>query len=342
MKFLGLLQFIIVSARIETFMLKKNLYSGCLGLFLSSFIVLCLLAQERVWGSTDSFSFWGDIAFFRRSEGSRHWLIIDSSQGTLNSCGGCIFKHCSSETLVKRFNYEPGFEVGVAYATCRTILEALYLEVREWKSRCFKKSTGLISFSGEGRLGLPQGFFNADQGGAQYKEHFQNGELNYYQFFDQRQGNPFSVAWLVGGRYMGLRDRLSVEFYKNLVLSRYSVDTKNRIGALQIGGFLGWNSTSRIHLDFKAKVGLCFDWDHKRRVVTSSQNTDVSGGGFSLPFLAGVGLSLGYQAARWLNTHIAYQVIYLNGITLAPNVMNGDSSGVALFHGWTGGLGISF
>jgi hypothetical protein len=69
---------------------------------------------------------------------------------------------------------------------------------------------------------------------------------------------------------------------------------------------------------------------------------------FSLPLVVGGALSLTYQPWRFINLHGAYELIYLNGIALAPDQMNKSSSkehrvrsfGKALIHGAT--LGIMF
>ncbi len=57
-------------------------------------------------------------------------------------------------------------------------------------------------------------------------------------------------------------------------------------------------------------------------------------------------LTLGYQWLRSLNVHVGYQVIYINGVALAPNQVvkaTGQSSsievnGAPLIYGVFGGL----
>src|SRR6185437_5581566 len=64
------------------------------------------------------------------------------------------------------------------------------------------------------------------------------------------------------------------------------------------------------------------------------------------PLIVDVALTLGYQWLKWLNAHVGYQVIYLNGVALAPNQIEKDVgqnprievNGAPLIYGFFAGL----
>jgi|GEM_PF-1373665 len=313
-------------------------------------------------------SLWGEGVFFRRSEGNAHQLVMDRSRGVLDQCNRCNFnKGCSSQDLIKKFDYEPGYRVGISYITPYKSVEAFYLWVQPWESRCSIRQPSLIFFSKKNRFS--SGFSQADEGFSEYQCHFQNGELNYYGWFGPRTGNFFSFALLGGGRYISLKEALLIRFQKGPFISTYNIHTRNEIGCVQIGSSIGWNPSSHIHWEIKGKVGVGVD--------VCSQKTDLRDlahvtiipldpveiplsdvgilrfykkKGIATPLLAEVELFLGYQIAKWLECHVAYQVIYLNGVALAPDQISKSlnteqilkKNGAPLFHGWIGGISIEF
>lgn len=325
--------------------MKKRVLITC------SLLTLSLFSEEDNWSLNDGFAIWGDVAFFRRNEGNNHRLIIDHGNGKKNSCGGCSYDSCKSKKLVSSFHYQPGFQVGMVYMTRHSLLEAKYLFVEEWEASCHRHDPGLLYFSASHPT-YAQDFYKADRASAEYKSQFQNGEVNYFYYITPRRGNYFSGGWLVGLRYMRLTEKLEMKFHKGTNESPYRVDVWNHIPAIQVGGTLGWNPSRVLSWDANAKLGIGFDCSRQHTYWGDVNNTVVLRNyrvsRLSLPLVVGGALSLTYQPWRFINLHAAYELIYLNGIALAPDQMNKSSRnehrlhsfGQALIHGAT--LGITF
>jgi len=325
--------------------MKKSFFMMC------SLATLALFADEDNWSLNDGFAIWGDVAFYRRNEGNNHRLIIDHGSGKKGPCGNCKFDSCKSKHLVSSFHYQPGFQVGMVYMTRHSLLEAKYLFVEEWSASCSRNDPGLLYFSASNPF-YAEDFFAADKAWAHYKSQFQNAEANYFYYITPRRGEYFSGGWLAGIRYMSLTEHLEIKFQKRSNESPYRVHTWNHIPALQVGGTFGWNPSKVLSWDFNAKLGIGFDCSRQSTYWGDVNNTvvlrDYQVSRFSLPLVVGAALSLTYQPWRFINLHGAYEMIYLNGIALAPDQMNKSSSkeqhvrsfGQALIHGAT--LGIMF
>ncbi len=327
--------------------MKKILLIAC------SLLTLPLLSDEDNWSLNDGFSIWGDVAFYRRAQGNNHRLIIDEGHGKVNACGNCSFDNCSSKRLVSDFHYEPGFQVGMAYMTRHSLIEAKYLFVEQWKSSCHRHDPGLLFFS-VSNPDFTTDFSGADSASADYHSQFQNGEVNYFRYITPRRGDYFSAGWLAGIRYMSLSEHLDVKFHNGSDTSHYRVHTWNHIPAIQAGGTIAWNPMRTLSWDLTAKLGMGFDCSRQHTFWGDVNDTivirDYEASKFSIPLVTGAALSLTYQPWRFINIHGAYEFIYLNGVTLAPDQIDKSSGtahriraiGQTLIHGWTAGIAFTF
>lgn len=324
--------------------MKKNLLIAC------SLLTLQLFSYE---GEKSFFAIWGDFAYFRRAMGHSRRLITDEGHGHLNSCNRCKFEHYDSRKLVHEFDYEPGFQVGVAYTTHRSIVEAKYLWIENWESSCHKNDTGLLFFS-ESNPNFTNDFSKADRASAHYHSQFQNAETNYFWYYTPRREEYFSAGWLAGLRYINLRENLKIEFHKGSNESSYRIHVWNHMPVVQAGGVIVWNPTSTLSWDFTAKAGIGFDWCRQHTFLGDQNNTvevrNFRASEFSTPLIVEGIASLTYQPWRYINIHVAYQFIYLNGVALAPDQIDKHSEyqhrvraiGQALIYGWTTGVMFSF
>jgi hypothetical protein len=309
---------------------------------------LCAFQDDRTLDN--AFSISGDFAYFKREQGTKHKLIIDNST---TECD-CRFSSCNTKGLLHHFSFEPGFKVGITYVTEHSIWDFSYLWLNNWEKECTRESSsGSLIFSVK-NPGITNDFEGADRGSAEYSSEFQNCELNYFRYITPQQGDYFSSAYLLGLRYMNLREALDVSFTKGSDKSSYKVQTANRIPAVQVGGLIAWNPTRVITWDFIVMVGVGFDMGEQKTYLGDYNNSVTVRGyeasGFSTPLVTEGAIRLTYRPTSYLNTHIAYQFIYLNGVALAPDqLVKSDSSrhvykaiGSPLFHGLTAGLSWSF
>jgi opacity protein-like surface antigen len=322
-------------------------------LTLCSLATLTLSAGEDDWTLNNSYALTTDIAFFRRSLAHNHNYVYDTGLGTPNSCGVCEFEGCNNRHLVKKFKYEPGFHAAFSYTTEKHAWEGSYLWISDWESCCFENDPGLLYFS-QRNPDFIVDFAGADTARVCYTSQFQNGEVNYIRYVTPHRGNRFSVLWLAGLRYVYIDEELDIGFDNGPNHSSYHIHAWNNIPTLQVGGGLTWNPTKTFSWDLVAKVGMGFDWVSQHTRLGDLNNTFVvrnyEVGGFVTPVVADAVLTLTYQPWRLMNVHASYQVIYLNGVALAPDQIvkhqttdqTMNANGVALFHGWTAGLTFSF
>jgi hypothetical protein len=316
--------------------MKKSLLIAC------TLLTLPLISDEDNWCLNDGFTIWGDVVFYRRGEGNNHRLIIDESGGD-----------CVSRRLVSNFGYLPGFQVGMAYMTLHSLLEAKYLYVEKWESSCHRHDPILLYFS-ESNPDYTTDFSGADTASAKYASQFQNGEVNYFRYITPRRGDYFSAGWLFGVRYMVLDEDLEVKFHNGSDVSSYVIHTWNHIPAIQAGGTVGWNPMRTLSWDLTAKLGMGFDCSRQKTFWGDLNDTvairNYQASTFSVPLVVGAALSLTYQPWRFINLHADYELTYLNGVVLAPDQLDKTSKsrhrirtiGQAMLYGWTAGIAFTF
>ena len=308
-------------------------------------MTLSLGAAEDSSILNNAFSISGDFAYFKREEGNKHKLLIDSSKTNCN----CHYPSCNTKSLVHDFPFEPGFKVAVTYTTPGSVWEFSYLWLQNWERECSRSVPGSLIFSVKNPA-ITYDFYGADHGSAEYSSEFQNCELNFFKYVTPRQGNYFTAAYMVGVRYMSLREALDVSFTKASDTSSYKVHAMNHIPTVQLGWLVAWLPTSTLTWDFFVKVGVGFDAGEQKTFLGDNNNTvtvrDYEESGFSTPLVAEGDIRLTYQPTSYFNIHAAYQFIYLNGVALAPDQLVKSSSnhhvyraiGAPLIHGLTAGI----
>ncbi len=316
---------------------------------LISALTLSLHATEEGGTLNTSFSLTGDFAYFKREQSHKHKLVIDS--GTTNC--NCRYPSCGSKDLVHGFTFQPGFKIAATYFTDQVVWDLSYLWLNSWEKSCSKSDPGSIIFS-ISNPGITNDFDGADSGEAKYSSEFQNCELNFFHYNSSRFENYFTSAYLVGIRYMSLREALDVSFTNGSNRSSYKVHTSNHIPAIQVGGLFAWRPTKTITWDLILIAGVGFDAGEQKTFLGDLNNTvtvrDYEESGFSAPLVTEGSIRLTYQPASYMNIHAAYQFIYLNGVTLAPDQLVKSNStnhvyraiGAPLIHGLTAGLTWSF
>lgn len=125
--------------------------------------------------------------------------------------------------------------------------------------------------------------------------------------------------------------------------------------AIQIGGAIEWRPMKHLSWNFVAKVGMGYDWAGQETFVRDFDNSvtvhhfHASGQQFP-PFIADGALVVGYQFFKFLEGHLGYQIIYLNGVAMASDqIQKGEDYrhhvkiiGQAIISGLYGGLTFGF
>ena len=315
-------------------------HAKCKAFFLISVFSLlsCANAQDD-WSLNNPFSLSGDWMYLRRSKAGNLDLVDDSSR-PLTKCGCPDFHVMDVQDLVRDFNWESAAKAAVTIMKHdeKASIEALYYYVWPWEGDKRVQGIGTLSFPFKDP-NYSFDFTNADAAEGIYRSQLQNGEFNYWGHLSPRRVNYFSVSWILGGRFIYLRDKFNLEFKKASDRSNYRIWTKNLLYGLQTGGVFEINPSRKWTWTVAIK-GAMFLNDVHAKVFLGDYNNSVELRDYHKEtwtdafLLEGIG-SLTYHALSHLNIHIGYQAFLATGFALAPTQR--DKSSNSKRHIRTGG-----
>lgn len=167
-----------------------------------------------------------------------------------------------------------------------------------------------------------------------------------FGYLTDRWGDFFSGGWMVGVRYVGLQDKVTLHLSKGTVMTLCRVTTHNHAPLIQAGWRMGWAPTKRLSWDLILKAGVGVDRGRSDTVWVDGHH--VHKRGVSTPFLwEGIVRASQVVVGGWF-WEAAYQALYLNGVALPfDQLSRGDhhgyqAIGATLFHGLTAGMGWDF
>jgi hypothetical protein len=267
------------------------------------------------WGVNHHWAFLGEAMYLQRTELHSRPIVNKTSGGRTNE----VLK---TKRLMKDFDWEPGYRVGISYTpSARRTFDINYFAIEEWKGDATIKGAGALSFPFRD-LSSFHDFVGADKVEAVYRSRFSNGEANHWWHITPRRVNYFSVSAVLGIRGIALRESFKARFFKRTNKSEYSIKSSNYIIGPQIGGcfeanpwhFLTWNFTAKLApLLNRASQKTFLADDNNERVIRHFKRFK-----WAATFLADVSASVGVQVASHFNVHVGYQFIYLAGLALAP------------------------
>jgi len=260
-----------------------------------------------------------DYGYLRRSE-IRNLRLVEDTARVKGS--GRFKKVMSTEDLVDRMNWESAIRAGLTYhRNDKTSLEALYTYFFPWK--------GTKTVTADGSLQFPfidpvfsEDYTGADKARAEYESWLQNAELNYWGHLTPSRANYFAFAWILGFRFLYLKEDFDLKFSKVGSSSLYAIETKNLLYGAQLGATLEINPSKRWTWTFQikgagflnvAETDLCIGDENNTIVLkefTKERWTDSY-------LLEGYG-QLAYHWRRNFSVHFGYQGFILTGIALAP------------------------
>ncbi len=272
----------------------------------------------------EHWTFLADWMYLRRSE-VPHKAIV---RGVTISNGQIKTKNLlSAKDLLKEFDWQTGIRGSITYGSSdEASLEALYFYVYPWEGE--KSVTISLPSLNEPNL-LPvlpinRSASQMEQISASYHSRLQNAELNYWRHLTPRRVNYFSASWILGFRYVNLRETLHVHYKNGLFRAQHHIHTLNQLYGLQLGGVFEINPTKHwtwsvilkgagflnnaTNKDFFASgIRQLINYDKRRWAPTF--------------LLEGIG-SLTYYFNNHLNIHIGYQALLFSGLALAPKQIN--------------------
>jgi len=268
------------------------------------------------------------------------------------------------------FDEEPGFRVtGTYQISGSTHIEAVYMGTFNWNTTATATSGNDNLYSAISNFGNQPagGFLQTDQSAFQridYSSDLNNVELNWRQHWMQ-PNYRLQGSWMAGVRYVRLREDLLYATRVNAhtdpitslprgpALMDYSVRTTNHLVGFQLGGDLFASLLPGLLVGGDLKAGIY--GNHARQNTTISATNlnpavreKVTDNDVSL--VAEAGASVVYQITPWLSLKGGYELLYLDGVALAPENFNANApfggprstfvndNGNVFYHGFTAGL----
>lgn len=291
-----------------------------------SAVASCLHGYYCVPSINDRFYITTDWTYLRRSKIQEHKLVLN--QNILNS-NGLPEAVLRTQDLCHNWNWKTGLIGKITYANCdNASLEALYCYVFDWSGRDVASGPASLNFPFE-NSSFSNDFTGASFAVAKYTSRLQNGELNYWGHLTPRRVNYFSASWIMGFRFLYLREHFDIAFTNGPDVSDYRINTKNYLYGAQVGGVFEVNPSSRWTWTVIVKGAAFLNDAHSNVFLGDFNNTlvlrDFDKKKWAAAFLIeGIG-SLSYQMFHHMNIHIGYQAFQATGLALAPEQRDKDS-----------------
>ncbi len=276
-----------------------------------------------------------------------------------------------------QFDEESGFRVtGTYQVAANAHLEASYFGTFFWSSAAEAPSASNNLYSVLSNFGTqpPGGFLQTDQAALQsidYQSELNSVELNWRHHW-MSSNYWFHGSWLAGARYV----RLEEEFRYMTVVNahddpltppvdpnergpadmNYRVATTNDLVGFQLGSDIFMCMLPGLVVGAELKAGVYGNMaDQDTAITATNLNPPVAEAlaDQDVAFVGEAGVMAIYQLFPWLSLRGGYQLLYLDGIALAPENFNTvapfppfssnrtvflNDNGDAFYHGFTAGL----
>ncbi len=245
-----------------------------------------------------------------------------------------------------KFDFQSGYRLLVGRTLGKHYrIDYSYMDLAEWNETASVRNTTVNALGGNGNLSSPfsnfgnpavAGFDYSNFVSLRYRSNFDDMELNLWHQLPMPCG-PAEASWMIGARYMTLREQLDYHSVSDRPLAAGNVNdiataTNNRVLGLQIGGLFEYQATSRCWIDCEFKAALC---DNKASLTTDYTNTDNNGTVTNYlnrveqsgtTYLADLSVTLTYQFSPSLTSHIGYRAIWIDNLAMASNNFQSDAA----------------
>lgn len=233
------------------------------------------------------------------------------------------------------FDWTGGVRIGYGIRTCGCwAWEFGYLGVYDHSAAADVELEDSLMLPDD--LGLQvNNFFAADEVDIQYESDLHSTEANLVRCccsYCDCCGRGRSVEWLFGFRYLNLNEELDITaFDSEESTTEYGVETENRLYGAQIGTRLrhckrrwSWEATGKAGIfgnDMKQSQDPIIDFpDFEFRSQQSSSESDVA-------FVGDLNLTAIYQLNRVWGLRTGYNLIWIEGLALAPDQLDFTNTG---------------
>jgi len=218
---------------------------------------------------------------------------------------------------------------------CNRRIEFVYYGLHHWDAPLSMTSNEAI---GEGNMTFPIGdnivddYDGADFVSMNYASELHNFEANY---IINRCG---CIDPLIGFRYMNVNERFNyftldyetepvdIDDYNT---SSFRIDTDNHLVGFQLGGLIDRPIMDCLCLNFGATAGLYVNFANQSTWMGDDDNTEVlrdfNEEVGELAFIGDLKLGLTYQMTSCISATAGYQVMWVEGVALAPEQVSYES-----------------
>lgn len=231
------------------------------------------------------------------------------------------------------FDYEPGVRatIGLGHPACccGSGWELTYLGVFDWDSSSLAIGNDNLAVPGD--LGfVANGFTLAESIRADYGSKLHGAEANFIKCFSERCCGPRHqrIDGFVGFRYVSLDEDLTLlGDNQGVAAALYNVDTDNNLYGVQIGSRMRrYHSYWGLELQSKAGV-FANDASQRQFVVDELGVNDVllrnaSASDEEVAFVGELGLSLLVRLTDDWGLRCGYNLLWIEGIALAPDQLD--------------------
>lgn len=285
---------------------------------------------EDHWCLNNNISFFGDYAYLRRSEIRDKRLVEDVS--TFQVINGEIKGKnvMNTKQLVGRFDWESALRAGMMiHHSSGSSFEFLYQYVWPYSTTKTVLAQGTLRFPFK-ESDFTQDFIDADQAKGSYLSQFQNAEVNFWACVTPRRINYFSFYWLIGARFIYLKEKFDLAFTKQGRTSDYDIETKNNLYGGQLGFNFDINPTCRWTFSVRLK-GAMFYNDARNKVFLGDFNNTIVLRNFrrdkeTASFLIDGFGQVTFHTNPFFDVYVAYQGLLLSGLMLAPEQIDESSN----------------
>lgn len=231
----------------------------------------------------------------------------------------------------------PRISLGCRLDDCRHV-ELTYFGLNHWTAE-----QGVVSTAVPFNLTLPfqsqvdSNFDGAERFRASNASDLHSLELNC---FVEPCGCHCCVLPFCGIRYFNFHDELNLSIVEgNNREGRYDIDADNHLIGYQVGGIIDRAVTHRFSWNVVGKVGGYLNLSRQSTLLSADDGAtvyrDVTDHEEDLAFLGEVGVNLVYQVSRHVSLTAGYQVLWVDGIALAPEQLDyrtGPDAGTRVDH----------
>ncbi len=251
-----------------------------------------------------------DAMFLRRSKALRQTLLLDLIAPNTSLL----------DARQLSFDCEPGIRLNfIRHGDGYRDLEVGYFMTDGWHARANVQTPAMLMAD---RYGGPP----VQNAAVSYRSELHNVEINLCQYENDW------LTPLIGLRYAGIGERYHVAGQEAGSLDdyAYNINVANHLYGVQAGAKILVKERYRFRADGVVKAGLYANAASEHVAYNSFQwgYRSSSDKGGRCAFIGELGINLTYDLTEWLALRGTYQIMWIEGVALAPNqIPTADISG---------------